>query len=187
MDNGDLYIKGKNRYEVAGKVYGQDWAGTPSAHIFPRMWNNSNERGEIDVYRQYGGLSEGEQPTMMSNIKYFISYQTYWMYLRYFFWSFTGKQNDLQGFGNVRDGNAITGISFIDNLFYGDQSKLPDSIHTNDKAYNRLYALPFILGLIGIYLQYRRARTGLLCHFPALLFHWNGRCPLPEPGRTAAT
>ena len=47
---------------------------------------------------------------MGNNIRYFISYQTYWMYLRYFFWNFSGKQNDLQGFGNIRDGNAITGI-----------------------------------------------------------------------------
>ena len=37
------------------------------------------------------------------------------MYLRYFFWNFSGKQDDLQGLyaGNVRDGNWITGISFM--------------------------------------------------------------------------
>ncbi len=61
------------------------------------------------------------------------------MYLRYFFWNFSGKQNDLQGFGNIRDGNAITGIPFIDNFLYGDQSKMPDSIHTKNKSYNRMY------------------------------------------------
>jgi hypothetical protein len=172
VDNGDLYIKGKDKYEVAGKIYGQDWSGTAGAHLFPRMWNNSNERGEMDMYRQYSGLAEGDQPTMMSNIKYFVSYQTYWMYLRYFLWNFTGKQNDLQGFGNVRDGNGITGISFIDNFFYGDQTKMPDSIHTNNKSYNRLYALPLILGLIGIYLQYARSRRDFYVTF--LLFFFTG-------------
>ena len=54
---------------------------------------------------------------MFDNIKYFIGYQNWEMFLRYFFWNYSGKQNDLQGFGNIRDGNAITGIPFIDNWF----------------------------------------------------------------------
>jgi hypothetical protein len=52
---------------------------------------------------------------------------------------FAGKQNDLQGFGNVRDGNFSTGIPFVDNLFFGDQSKLPDSINNQNKAHNTLF------------------------------------------------
>jgi len=170
VDGGDLYVKGKEKYEVAGKIVGQDWGNTPSSHIFPRMWNSSNERREVDTYKKYAGLGDGDQPTMASNIKYFISYQTWWMYGRYFMWNFSGKQNDLEGFGNPRDGNAITGISFIDNFFLGDQSKMPDSIHTNNKSYNRMYLLPFILGLIGLVFQFKYGRrdfwvTGLLFFF----------------------
>jgi hypothetical protein len=170
VDGGDLYVKGKEKYEVAGKIVGQDWNNTPSSHIFPRMWNSSNERREVDTYKKYAGLGDGDQPTMASNIKYFISYQTWWMYGRYFMWNFSGKQNDLEGFGNPRDGNAITGISFIDNFFLGDQSKMPDSIHTNNKSYNRMYLLPFILGLIGLVFQLKYGRrdfwvTGLLFFF----------------------
>jgi hypothetical protein len=170
VETGNLYVKGKTEYEIAGKTYGQDWSNTPSAHFFPRMWNSSNERNEVDTYKQYGGLGEGDQPTMASNIKYLVSYQIWEMYLRYFLWSYSGKQNDLQGFGNVRDGNAITGIPFIDNYFLGDQSKMPDSIHTNNKSYNRLYMLPLILGFIGLFFHYSRNKkdfiiTGLLFFF----------------------
>jgi hypothetical protein len=170
IDAGDLYVKGKDKYEVAGKSFGQDWGNTPSAHIFPRMWNSSNDRREVDTYRKYAGIGEGDQPTMANNIKYFVSYQNWWMFGRYFMWNFSGKQNDLEGFGNVRDGNAITGISFIDNFFLGDQSKLPDSIHNNNKSYNRMYMLPFILGIIGLFFQAFRNRgdfwvTGLLFFF----------------------
>src|SRR6186713_989045 len=50
VDGGDLYAKGKDKYEIAGKINGQDWGNTPSAHIFPRMWNSSNERREVDTY-----------------------------------------------------------------------------------------------------------------------------------------
>ena len=172
LDGGDLYVKGKTQYEVAGKVVGQDWGNTPSAHVFPRMWNSSNERREVEMYRRYGGVAEGDQPTMANNIKYFVSYQNWWMFGRYFMWNFSGKQNDLEGFGNPRDGNAITGISFIDNYFLGDQSKMPDSIHTNNKSYNRMYMLPFILGIIGLVFQFRRGRKDFL--ITGLLFFFTG-------------
>src|SRR5262249_22299851 len=89
---------------------------------------------------------------------------------RYFMWNFSGKQNDLEGFGNPRDGNAITGLPFIDNAFLGDQGKLPDTIHTQNKSYNRMYMLPLILGLLGLFFQAYRSRhdwiiTGLLFFF----------------------
>jgi hypothetical protein len=169
---GNLYVKGKNEYEIAGKTFGQDWSTAPSAHFFPRMWNSSNERGEVDVYKQYGGISDDDPPTMANNIKYFVSYQVGWMYLRYFMWCYSGKQNDLQGFGDVRDGNAITGIPFIDNYFYGDQSKMPDSIHKNNKSYNRLFMLPLILGLIGLYFHYSKNKKDFIVTL--LLFFFTG-------------
>jgi hypothetical protein len=172
VDGGDLYIKGHRRYEVAGKMVSQDWTQTPSSHFFPRMWDGSNERGQVDAYKAFSGLGEGEQPTMADNIKYFFRYQMGWMYMRYFMWNFAGKQNDLQGFGNVRDGNWVSGIPFIDNYLYGDQSKLPDSIHTNSKAYNRMYLLPFILGLIGLFFHYSRHKRDFLVVL--LLFFFTG-------------
>jgi hypothetical protein len=171
-EGNDQYIKGKDKYILAGKTVGQDWNSTPSSHFFPRMWDNNNDRGQLDVYKSYGNVAEGDQPTMGNNIRYFVAYQTYWMYLRYFFWNFSGKQNDLQGFGNIRDGNAISGIPFIDNFFYGDQSKMPDSIHTKNKSYNRMYALPFILGMIGLFFQYNKNRRDFIIN--GLLFFFTG-------------
>jgi Protein of unknown function (DUF2723) len=172
VDEGDLYVKGKTKYEVAGKVYGQDWNNTNSSHIFPRMWDSQNDRGQVDAYRAFSGLAEGDQPTMADNIKYFMKYQVGWMYMRYFLWNFSGKQNDLEGFGNVRDGNGITGIPFIDNFFLGDQSKMPDSIHTNNKSYNRMFMLPMLLGLIGLIFHYRRNKQDFLVAM--LLFFFTG-------------
>ena len=171
-EGSDQYVRGKEKYEIAGKTRVQDWAGTAGAHFFPRMWDNGNDRGQSDLYKSYGNVAEGEAPTMANNIKYFMTYQVWWMYLRYFCWNFTGKQNDLQGFGNPRDGNAISGIPFIDNFFLGDQSKMPDSIHTNNKAYNRFYLLPLILGFIGIYWQYVRNKKDFFVTL--LLFFFTG-------------
>jgi hypothetical protein len=93
------------------------------------------------------------------------------MYLRYFGWNFIGKQNDIQGFGNKRDGNSITGVKAVDNAMLGSQDKIPSSIRDN-KANNKLYALPFILGILGILYQYKRDKNGSFVSF--LLFFFTG-------------
>ena len=173
IENGDQYVKAPTNYELAGKNYKRDWSSAPSSHLFPRMWDGENDRGQMDCYKAFAGVVDGEAPTLRDNIKYFTNYQFGFMYLRYFLWNFAGKQNDLQGFGNVRDGNFNTGISFIDNFFFGDQSKLPDTIKNNNKAHNSLFMLPFFLGLFGFLFQYQQNKkdfivTGLLFFFTGL-------------------
>ena len=173
IENGDQYVKAPTNYELAGKNYKRDWSSAPSSHLFPRMWDGENDRGQMDSYKAFAGVVDGEAPTLRDNIKYFTNYQFGFMYLRYFLWNFAGKQNDLQGFGNVRDGNFSTGISFIDNFFFGDQSKLPDAIKNNNKAHNSLFMLPFFLGLFGFLFQYQQNKkdfivTGLLFFFTGL-------------------
>ncbi len=83
----------------------QNYSGMETAHPFPRMWDSGNERNQQFVYREFGGIEDGENPTMANEVRYFADYQFRWMYWRYFMWNFAGKQNDLQGFGNIRDGN----------------------------------------------------------------------------------
>jgi hypothetical protein len=156
VESGILYSREGNKYLKAGKTYEQDWAHAESAHLFPRMWDDGTERGQLDCYQKFSGLQADETPTMAHNLKYFSNYQAGWMYFRYFMWNFAGRQNDLQGTGNVADSNWVSGISFIDNARLGDQSALPDSIHTGNKAYNRLFLLPLVLGFAGLIFQYRR-------------------------------
>lgn len=140
-------------------------------HLFPRVWDASNDQGHADYYRQWLGLAQGEAPTLGDNLNWFFTYQLGWMYARYFMWNFAGRQNDTQGLGNVRDGNWITGIPFIDNLMLGDQGKMPDSLKHN-KAHNKLYALPFILGFIGLMFQLNRNKKDFLVNL--LLFFFTG-------------
>ncbi|MDH7462675.1 DUF2723 domain-containing protein [Chitinophagaceae bacterium 26-R-25] len=166
------YTKGKDKYEEIGKdvkpVYSSD-----DMMLFPRVWDASNDQGHAQFYKDWLGLDQNEKPTMANNINFFIGYQVNWMYLRYFMWNFAGRQNDIEGFapGNVRDGNWISGISFIDNMRLGDQSTLPDSIK-NNKANNKLFFLPLILGLIGAYFQYKKDRKDFLV--VGLLFFFTG-------------
>ncbi len=114
-----------------------------------------------DKLAEFGGNTI-RRPNFVDNIRWFTGYQMGLMYWRYFMWNFAGKQNDIQGFGNKRDGNWITGLSFLDNKRLGDQSRLPDSIKKN-KAHNTLYLLPFILGIVGCVFQFlKKGQTGLL-------------------------
>ncbi len=175
----DTYIKGDGKYVKKGKKMNVEYA-PQDVHFFPRMWDGGNDRGQSDFYADFANIGKDPQtgkyystPTMADNISFFISYQFNWMYFRYFMWNFAGKQNDLQGsnMGNVRDGNWITGIPFWDNARLGDQSQMPDSIKHN-KAHNRLFALPLILGLLGFLYQYKKDKADTLV--VALLFFFTG-------------
>jgi hypothetical protein len=169
---GDRYAKGKDKYEVAGKNGGIDYGSMPTAHLFPRAWDPNNERQQEQVYRNFGGLEQDEEPSRVSDIRYFLNYQFRWMYWRYFMWNFAGKQNDLQGFGNRRDGNWNSGINFIDKAFgHSTPDVLPETAGSKNKANNKLFFLPFILGILGFIFQYRN-RKDLLITF--LLFFFTG-------------
>ncbi len=109
--------------------------------------------------------------TQKENINWLFTYQINWMYLRYFMWNFAGKQNDIQGFGSTRDGNWISGIGFIDNIRLGNQAALPTKLQ-NNKANNKLYFLPFILGILGFVYQYRKNKNDTLVN--TLLFVMTG-------------
>ena len=143
--------------------------------IFPRIWSRESDRkGTIDFYKKWGGEGvpitttdeDGKtqtlnKPTFADNLKYFFTYQVGWMYLRYFLWNFSGRQNDVQGFGGVEDGNWITGIPFLDKWRLGhDQLKLPDS--KKNWGTNKYYMLPLILGLIGFFFQAKKESRGTI-------------------------
>ncbi|MHA4844277.1 glycosyltransferase family 117 protein [Flavitalea antarctica] len=168
----EVFTKSDGQYVSAGRPGKSDWANAPGAHLFPRMWDAGNDRNQHSVYRNYAGLEEGETPTLAHNIKYFASYQAGWMYMRYFMWNFAGKQNDLQGYGNIRDSNWISGLPFVDNVLYGPQENLPDSIHRENKAHNELFMLPLALGIAGMFFQYKTNRQQFFVNL--LLFFFTG-------------
>lgn len=175
----EIYIKSKDKYVKNGRKVKYIYA-PEDMHFFPRMWDASNDQGHADYYASWADIGKDNEgnwerkPNMADNVSYFMGYQINWMYWRYFMWNFAGKQDDIQGIspGNVRDGNWKTGIGFIDNMRLGDQNMMPDSLKEN-KANNKLFAFPFILGILGLIFQYKKDRrdtlvTGLLFFFTGL-------------------
>ncbi len=90
------------------------------------------------------------RPTYLQNLRFFLSYQVSYMYLRYLLWNFVGRQNDIPSTGEIDHGNVITGIEPIDRLMVGDQSLMPPKASYENPGRNVYYGIPFLLGLIGI-------------------------------------
>ena len=138
--------------------------------LFPRMYSDAHAQAYEDwlggvegrqvPYDQCGEMIMVKIPTQWDNIKFFFIYQLNYMYWRYFMWNFAGRQNDIQGQGEIEHGNWITGISFIDNMLIGDQTLLPSELK-NNKGHNVFYCLPLILGLIGLFWQAYKGEKGI--------------------------
>ena len=130
--------------------------------LFPRMYSDRHAnayedwmggvKGNEVPYDRCGEPMMVKVPTQLENIRFFLSYQVNFMYWRYFMWNFAGRQNDIQGNGELEHGNWLSGIPFIDNLRLGDQSKLPSELREN-KGRNVFYCLPLLLGLLGLFWQ----------------------------------
>ena len=159
-DEPDVYEKVGSKTDY---IYAQNM-------VFPRIWDSSKASiykswlGElhynmVDYDPGNGQVQQLEIPSQIDNINFFVSYQLGFMYWRYFMWNFCGRQNDIQGAGETENGNWITGIPFIDNARLGDQSQLPDGLKEN-KGRNVYYALPLLLGLLGLFWQAFRGRKG---------------------------
>ena len=141
--------------------------------LFPRMWSAGHTAqyqewmGDIEMNEGYMKTPDGYEvpvsmPTQLENIRFFLSYQVNFMYWRYFMWNFAGRQNDIQSKGfELEHGNWISGIPFIDNALYGDQSLLPDALSKDNKGHNVFYCLPLLLGLIGLFWQSYRGEKGV--------------------------
>ena len=156
--------EGRDYYKVASYaqeyVYNENHTG-----FFPRMYSPDNSRQHPLYYRFWAGEPPvGEKPTFAQNMTFFHRYQMGWMYWRYFMWNFAGRQNDIQGHHfddntglqgihyptvNVTDGNWICGINYVDEQRLGPQDNLPDVL-ANNKARNRYYMLPLLLGMLGL-------------------------------------
>ena len=160
-----------DRYEDIEETSGIEYPGGLTM-MLPRIWSAAHAQQYQDILGddlQYkdvtfsdkdGNTYPGQMPTQWSNLKFFLSYQVNFMYWRYFMWNFAGRQNDIQGLGELEHGNWITGIPFIDNAMYGDQSLLPKTLQEN-KGHNVFYCLPLILGLIGLFFQAYRGEKGV--------------------------
>ncbi|MEO6850511.1 MAG: DUF2723 domain-containing protein, partial [Mucilaginibacter sp.] len=165
-----IYRKGEKKYEVAGKKLNTIYDHTT---FLPRMYNTENSDGayaqDVQFYRQWLRMGETDAPTFGDNLKWMFSWQMGQMYFRYFMWNFAGRINQMDGqqqmggLSGYVDGDWTTGIfdhaRHLPNSIINRDAKTP--IYSNN-AYTPLYALPLILGLLGLFYHYQRNKRDAL-------------------------
>ena len=151
--------------------------------LFPRMYSSGSDH--IEAYKEWGRVegkevmvtnTEGKteiivKPTFRENLRFFFRYQLGHMYGRYFMWNFAGRQNDLQGHGRILEGNWLSGIHFLDEMRLGPRYGMPGHLEKN-KARNKYYMLPLLLGILGLLTQINKDKKGAWVIF--LLFFFTG-------------
>jgi len=162
-----LYRKGRNRYEMYGKK--QNYVFDHNT-IMPRMHSTEGDQDfaqNVQFYKQWLNLPDGQSPTFADNMRWMLSWQMYQMYWRYFLWNFVGRYNDIDG----QTSTASTDGNWTSGLFDGARH-LPKSI-INSNTYTPLYALPLVIGLLGMVYHFKKRRgdatvIGLLWFFTGL-------------------
>ena len=165
---GKIYSKGEEEYEVSDYKITTKFDPNRTT-IFPRMY--SNAPGHAEEYRSWTGLRQNEKPNFADNIVFLFRYQLGHMYFRYLMWNFSGRESDIEGAGWK--------------TMFQDDSELPELMRDN-KARNNFYMLPFILGLVGFFFQYKKDIKGFsvvglffILTGVALIFYLNS--PATEP------
>ncbi len=158
--SGKLYsqskVNGKDRYDIVGTKRVPIYRGSES-HFFPRVWDQ--EGNHVNFYKSFLNLKDGEEPSSSDNLKYFFGYQMNWMWWRFFMWNFAGRQNDLEGQLDPQRGNWISGIGPIDQMRGLGDTEAMGAGYTKNDAHNKLYFLPFILGILGLVYQFNRKKN----------------------------
>jgi hypothetical protein len=152
-------------------VFPRMWEMNQSSHVAPyEEWSNlaKNHKKLLLMNPQTGEKEEVMRPTMGANLRYFFRYQIGWMYSRYFCWNFVGRQNDIQGHGNVTDGDWQSGLGDANGI---DLDNAPARLKEN-MANNKFFYLPFLLGLIGVFFHFFRDWKNALVVF--LMFFFTG-------------
>ncbi len=165
MNREDRYGLVGDKYEVIDEKFSYEYRKKDKI-LFPRAGHS--DRAQLhESWRSYlsGTDKVRGKPGMGYNLGFMVQYQIRYMYFRYFFWNFIGRQNGTQGYfpWDLSDGNWKSGVGFVDDKMLFDDSIMPDSL--KDRAENTYYFLPFIFGLIGFFFHVFRRKKD----FSALL------------------
>lgn len=164
-----IYIQKDGKYEIADHKMGYEFDDKYKT-LFPRMYSNSPSPNHPKGYMEWTGITNEEKvPSFGENLTFFFKYQVGFMYLRYFMWNFAGRQNDIQGEGDIVNGNWLSGIPVIDEWRLGPQKNLPADLK-NNPGRNKYFFLPLLLGLLGMFYMYNKGSKGKQSFWVVMLF-----------------
>lgn len=130
-----VYAKGKSKYEIVDHKISVRYDAKDQT-ILPRIW--SAEENHQNTYRDLLQLKKGEKPTFADNLRFMFTHQIGWMYVRYFFFNFAGRESDDQ------NADWLNPTQWFQDL---------PSVLEENRGRNNFYMIPFLLGLVGMYYQ----------------------------------
>lgn len=148
------YVRQGKRYVVA--EYRPELEYDPADKmLLPRLY--SSDPLHLYNYKKWVDIQDDVKPTMGQNLSFLFRYQMGHMFWRYFMWNYVGRESDIQQAG----------------ILWGTRNGagLPERV-ADSKARNSFYALPLILGLLGLFYQVRR--DGRNAFIVGLLFLFTG-------------
>ncbi|MCC2546845.1 DUF2723 domain-containing protein [Hymenobacter sp. BT175] len=145
---GDKYVVAENRLET---IYRDE-----DKMLLPRIYSPAPEH--IYNYKKWVDIQEGVKPSMGQNLSFMFRYQMGHMFWRYFLWNYVGREGDVQNSGVLAPWES-------------GKNGLPERI-ADSEARNNFFAIPLILGLLGLF--YHARRDGRNALIVGLLFLFTG-------------
>ncbi len=106
-------------------------------------WNEPESKRVVRKDGQAVSVPDWSNVNTEGELNYLWKYQIVHMYLRYFFWNFVGRQSDVQD----------ADFAFLDK---GDADILNYKSGFADQFPVRFFALPLLLGLLGLYFHFTK-------------------------------
>jgi hypothetical protein len=138
-----VYTAEKSGYELKGTIPAYQYEASRQT-ILPRIY--SNDPDHIESYRKWTGLSENEKPKFADNIKFLLRYQLGHMYFRYLMFNFAGRESDVQNSDWLKPWEKIA----------------PTEDPYLSKSRNQYWMIPFFLGVVGMFYQYKKDKHGFI-------------------------
>ena len=116
---------------------------------------NREQYGDFPLFKRRYSQEPHQQGiyyNYSSDLDFMWRYQINHMYNRYLFWNFVGREGDIQDARTILFGKP-------DENYIGDPQRFP----------NRYYAIPFILGILGLYYHFKRDWKFALSFFSMFL------------------
>jgi hypothetical protein len=153
-----IYRKGKEKYEIYD--YKMKYIYNKRHEmLFPRMY--STQPSHVEAYKEIMNIKGESRPSFFKNVAYLFKWQMGHFYFRYFFWNFVSRAGSDYGSGAIpisewgldKAPSTLTKVKDqTGGLAYSaDMSNsIPETLE-RDKARNNYFAIPLILGLIGLF------------------------------------
>ncbi|RNI31950.1 DUF3098 domain-containing protein [Rufibacter immobilis] len=151
---GSIYAPKNRRYEAVDAKYDPVYADQDKS-LLPRLY--SDQPVHLRAYQHWVNVQAGQKPTFGQNLSFLWHYQLGHMYWRYFGWNFIGREHDTQHAGVLWP--------------WERKHDVPAPL-SSSKARNQFFLLPLLLGVSGLFFQFRRQTSDAWT--VALLFFFTG-------------